>query len=87
MSFRNLAFGALLAAILLPASAQTDKFPSRPIRLVVPWSAGGNTDGIARLMALKLSARINQQVVVDNKPGANGIVVCGQLTTPLLSER
>jgi tripartite-type tricarboxylate transporter receptor subunit TctC len=74
MSFRNLAFGALLAAILLPASAQTDKFPSRPIRLVVPWSAGGNTDGIARLMALKLSARINQQVVVDNKPGANGIV-------------
>lgn len=74
MSFRNLAFGTLLAAILLPVSAQPDGFPSRPIRLVVPWSPGGNTDGIARLMAMKLSARINQQVVVDNKPGANGIV-------------
>ena len=74
MLFRNLAFGALLAAILLPASAQTEKFPTRPIRMVVPWSPGGNTDGIARLLATKLSARINQSVVVDNKPGANGIV-------------
>ena len=74
MSLRNLALGAFLAAFLLPVSAQTDNFPQRPIRLVVPWSPGAHTDAVARLMADRLTTRLKQPVLVDNKPGATGII-------------
>jgi tripartite-type tricarboxylate transporter receptor subunit TctC len=52
------------------ASAQT--FPNKPIRMVVPFSAGGTTDILARAVGQKLSESLGQQVVVDNKPGAGG---------------
>ena len=51
-----------------------EQFPQRPIRLVVPVGAGGNTDTFARLVAGKLGAPLGQQVIVDNRPGADGIV-------------
>ena len=51
-----------------------DQFPQRPIRLVVPVGAGGNTDTFARLLAEKLRAPLGQQAIVDNRPGADGIV-------------
>ena len=63
-----LMFAAAIAAA--PASAQN--FPSKPLRFVVGLAPGGGTDIIARAVAQKLSTTINQQVVVDNRPGASG---------------
>ena len=65
----------MLAFILVPlASAQAQDFPSRPVRFVVPYAPGGSGDLLARLLGGKLSAAWGQQVVVDNKPGAGGLI-------------
>ena len=61
----------------LPAAAQA-AFPSRPIRLVVPNAAGGAADLTARTVGQRISENLGQPVVVDNKPGAGG-VVAGEL--------
>ncbi len=56
------------------AQKTTDAFPSRPIRLVVPYAAGGGTDILARQLAKQASDRLGQQIVVDNKPGAGTVL-------------
>ena len=61
----------LSGATLSPA-AYTQAYPSRPIRLIVPFAVGGVTDSGARIVAEQLSRRLGQQVFVDNKPGASG---------------
>ena len=67
-----------IAATLLPTGlaspwlAHAQAYPAKPIRLIVPFSAGGTTDVLARIIALNLSNTIGQQVVVDNRAGANG---------------
>jgi tripartite-type tricarboxylate transporter receptor subunit TctC len=66
-----LAVLSLLAAVLAPGRAQSD-YPSRPIRLVVGFAAGGGNDIFARLVGARLSEIIGQSVVVENKPGAGG---------------
>lgn len=67
--------GALaLASTTLPLRVRAAAFPERPITLVVPFTAGGPTDAIARLMAEEMGRTLGQPVVVDNKPGANTII-------------
>jgi tripartite-type tricarboxylate transporter receptor subunit TctC len=76
MRFRQFSRWPILALLLLtaavaPARAQSD-FPSRPIRLVVGFAAGGGNDIFARLVADKASQMLGQTVIVENKPGAGG---------------
>jgi len=56
------------------AFAQAPGFPTRPIKILVPYAAGGGTDTFARLMAEELSRRVGQAVIVDNAPGGAGMV-------------
>jgi tripartite-type tricarboxylate transporter receptor subunit TctC len=56
------------------ATAQTGKFPDKPIKMLVGFSAGGGTDVAARIVALKMSETIGQTVVVENRPGASGLI-------------
>src|SRR5258707_15712511 len=69
----------LLAPLLFgatPAAAQ-DNYPSRPITLIVPYAAGGSIDLVARILAEGLTARLGQTVVVDDRPGGNGVIGIG----------
>ncbi len=73
----------LLSAMAVVASplvaAQTDGYPNRSITLVVPVAAGGSTDITARIVGEQLSKVLKQQVVIDNKPGANGAVAMAHI--------
>jgi tripartite-type tricarboxylate transporter receptor subunit TctC len=68
--FSALALGALLASIAGPARAQA--YPTQPIRFIVPYTAGGGVDAIARTIGQRLSLRLGQPVVIDNHGGAAG---------------
>ncbi|MCC6531754.1 MAG: tripartite tricarboxylate transporter substrate binding protein [Burkholderiales bacterium] len=65
---------ALLAACAVGTGVQAQSFPSKPIRMVVGFPPGGTTDIIGRAVAARMTERMKQQVVVDNRPGASGIV-------------
>src|SRR5262245_21760119 len=64
------ALASLIAA--LPAAAAAQPYPNKPIRMIVPFAAGGPTDVIARVVAQKLSEGWGQQIVTENIPGAGG---------------
>ena len=69
---RRLALAA--AALCVGAAAHAQPFPNKPIRAVVPFAAGSATDQIGRAFAEKMSVTLGQQIVIDNKPGANGML-------------
>ncbi|HEX9464567.1 MAG TPA: tripartite tricarboxylate transporter substrate binding protein [Alphaproteobacteria bacterium] len=75
---RSAAALAVMLAVAGPAAAQ-DKFPSRPVKILVPYGPGGATDILARVMAEGMRQSLGQSFVVENKPGAFGIVALEEL--------
>src|SRR5689334_11692523 len=69
-----LRFAIIALCILSSAAASAEQWPSRPVRLIVPYPAGGGTDIVARVLARKLGAALGQPFVVENKPGGTGII-------------
>ena len=76
--FARATAGRMIVATLLAAAsagfAQAQQFPTRPVRLISPYPAGGGNDVLARLIADKMGEGLGQRVIVDNRPGANTIV-------------
>src|SRR5215212_10594690 len=64
----------MILALVPLTSVLAQEFPSKPVRFVVPYAAGGSGDLLARLLGTKLSVLWGQQVVIDNKPGAGGLI-------------
>lgn len=71
------AIALALFASVTPVSAQS--FPTKPVRAVVPFSAGSGPDSVVRMVGEKLNRELGQQLVVDNKPGANGWLTIGEV--------
>lgn len=64
----------VLAAVVAGSMASAQTYPDRPVKVIVPYAAGGNTDAIARLISARLSEAFNQQFVVENRSGASGAI-------------
>lgn len=74
---RLCALALLCVCVADTGAAQTPdaiRFPTKPIRMIVPFPPGGSNDILARFLAQKMSERMGQQTVVDNRPGADGII-------------
>jgi len=70
---------ALSLALLQSSSGHAQTYPSHPIRLIVPFAAGGAVDVLARLVGSKLSEQMGQPVVIENKPGAGGVLAAAEV--------
>lgn len=78
MRFKQCAALALLGTVAIqPVYAQSGKYPDRPVRLIVPFPPGGTVDVTARLVGPMVSAAIGQQIVIENRVGASGIIGTG----------
>src|SRR5262245_17605394 len=70
--------GAMIAALAVSSVAWAQKYPTRPVRVIVPFAPGGATDIIARPILQELSKRLGQQFYVENVPGASGNIGTAQ---------
>ena len=70
----SLLAAGLIGALLAPVSAIAQAYPSKPVKVIIPFPPGGTLDAIGRQLAQKLSEQLGQQFVVENKPGGNGII-------------
>lgn len=74
MRFRAAAFAAAVFSLLAAQSVQAQAWPNKPVRVIVPFPPGNTTDIMTRLAAPYVSERLGQQIVVDNRPGASGML-------------
>lgn len=75
MKFIRTAIRVMACAALTISTAQaSDTIPSKTIRWVVPYSAGGGSDALARIVASQMSTQLGQQIIVDNRPGGAAII-------------
>src|SRR5258706_6929516 len=74
MFLRNLLFAIITLLILSPVTASTDMWPSRPVKILVPYAAGSNSDGLARVVAQHIAQAFGQPFIVENRIGANASV-------------
>jgi len=85
-SLRSLAAGVVLGVVVAATlwamaapPAQAAEWPTRPVTVIVPYAAGGNTDTMARLASKYLSDKLGQPFVVENRPGGSGTIATGQV--------
>ena len=71
---RYLCWASTVAVLTVPLAAAQDRYPTRPIRIVVPSSPGGGLDFVARAVGQQLTAAWGQSVVIDNRAGAGGTI-------------
>ncbi|MGE8621054.1 MAG: Bug family tripartite tricarboxylate transporter substrate binding protein, partial [Achromobacter spanius] len=83
MSHNRLLARVALAACFTPVlpAAQAQTFPTKPITLVVPHSAGGTSDILARTVAAEAGKTLGQSIIIENKGGANGTIAAKQVAT------
>jgi tripartite-type tricarboxylate transporter receptor subunit TctC len=74
MKSNRIRIAATAALLTLTTSAFAQNYPVKPIRMVIPFAAGGNTDIIGRIFAPKMGEFIGQQVIIDNRGGAGGTI-------------
>ncbi|BEP51626.1 MULTISPECIES: Bug family tripartite tricarboxylate transporter substrate binding protein [Variovorax] len=72
--FLRAALAALALAAASPGFAQTQPWPARPVRMVIPFPPGGTLDTVGRLLAQKLGDQLGQPFIVENRPGGNGVI-------------
>jgi tripartite-type tricarboxylate transporter receptor subunit TctC len=73
MFLRNLLL-AIIALLIFPVAASAEMWPSRSVKILVPYAAGGNSDGMARIAAQHLAEAFSQPYIVENRVGANGAI-------------
>src|SRR5687767_7149656 len=67
-------FALLTLALAFACAAAAQTYPTRPLRIVIPWPPGQATDLMGRIIAQKISEQLGQQVIADNRPGAGGMI-------------